>query len=48
MADEFGYGRSEDGVEVGEDASSGGRGGQTALGHHRADRSAEAKLRDRL
>ncbi|MER0429298.1 hypothetical protein [Streptomyces microflavus] len=33
--------RLEDGVEVGENASTGRRGGHAALGHHHADRAAQ-------
>ncbi|WP_164494629.1 hypothetical protein [Streptomyces sp. ADI92-24] len=38
---ELGHDRREDGVEVGEDASAGDRGGHAALGHHHADRAAQ-------
>ncbi|MGP3635576.1 hypothetical protein ACTU45_19780 [Streptomyces sp. 24-1644] len=38
---ELGHDCGEDGVEVGEDASAGGRGGHAALGHHHADSAAQ-------
>ncbi|MEF9915633.1 hypothetical protein RJT17_36880 [Streptomyces sp. P5-A9] len=40
---ELGRGRSEDGVELGEDASTGGRGDHAALSHHAADRAAQSQ-----
>ncbi|MFE9258519.1 hypothetical protein [Streptomyces sp. NPDC006879] len=41
MSRELGHGRGQDGGEVGEDASAGGRSHHAALGHHPADRAAQ-------
>ncbi|MFF5287311.1 hypothetical protein [Streptomyces sp. 62] len=41
VPDEFGRGRGEDGLPLGQDAAADGRGDQAALGHHQTDRRAE-------